>query len=233
MKKEHSSILIIEDDPRVALIIQRGLESIGIASDVALDGEIGLKYFSSRLYHLIILDIGLPDMSGYQVCREIRLLNKDIPVLFLTALSDLDRKLEGFDAGADDYIVKPFEIQELLARVFVFLRRAHGKQNDSEFDELLKFSDLELNMKTKTAFRGGKEIILTQKEFLLLEQLMRNPNRVISKSEIAEKVWDITFDTGTNIIEVYVNYLRNKVDKGFDRRLIHTVVGMGYVLKAL
>ena len=233
MKKEHSSVLIIEDDPRVALIIQRGLESIGIASDVALDGEIGLKYFSSRLYHLIILDIGLPDMSGYQVCREIRLLNKDIPVLFLTALSDLDRKLEGFDAGADDYIVKPFEIQELLARVFVFLRRAHGKQNDSEFDELLKFSDLELNMKTKTAFRGGKEIILTQKEFLLLEQLMRNPNRVISKSEIAEKVWDITFDTGTNIIEVYVNYLRNKVDKGFDRRLIHTVVGMGYVLKAL
>jgi DNA-binding response OmpR family regulator len=233
MKKEHSSILIIEDDPRVALIIQRGLESIGIASDVALDGEIGLKYFSSRLYHLIILDIGLPDMSGYQVCREIRLLNKDIPVLFLTALSDLDRKLEGFDAGADDYIVKPFEIQELLARVFVFLRRAHGKQNDSEFDELLKFSDLELNMKTKTAFRGGKEIILTQKEFLLLEQLMRNPNRVISKSEIAEKVWDITFDTGTNIIEVYVNYLRNKVDKGFDRRLIHTVVGMGYVLKAV
>ena len=224
MKKEHSSILIIEDDPRVALIIQRGLESIGIASDVALDGEIGLKYFSSRLYHLIILDIGLPDMSGYQVCREIRLLNKDIPVLFLTALSDLDRKLEGFDAGADDYIVKPFEIQELLARVFVFLRRAHGKQNDSEFDELLKFSDLELNMKTKTAFRGGKEIILTQKEFLLLEQLMRNPNRVISKSEIAEKVWDITFDTGTNIVEVYVNYLRNKVDKGFDRRLIHTVV---------
>ncbi|HML84968.1 MAG TPA: response regulator transcription factor [Bacteroidales bacterium] len=196
MKKEHSSVLIIEDDPRVALIIQRGLESIGIASDVALDGEIGLKYFSSRLYHLIILDIGLPDMSGYQVCREIRLLNKDIPVLFLTALSDLDRKLEGFDAGADDYIVKPFEIQELLARVFVFLRRAHGKQNDSEFDELLKFSDLELNMKTKTAFRGGKEIILTQKEFLLLEQLMRNPNRVISKSEIAEKVWDITFDTG-------------------------------------
>lgn len=233
MKKEHSSILIIEDDPRVALIIQRGLESIGIASDVALDGEIGLKYFSSRLYHLIILDIGLPDMSGYKVCREIRLLNKDIPVLFLTALSDLDRKLEGFDAGADDYIVKPFEIQELLARVFVFLRRAHGKQNDSEFDELLKFSDLELNMKTKTAFRGGKEIILTQKEFLLLEQLMRNPNRVISKSEIAEKVWDITFDTGTNIIEVYVNYLRNKVDKGFDRRLIHTVVGMGYVLKAV
>jgi DNA-binding response OmpR family regulator len=233
MKKEHSSVLIIEDDPRVALIIQRGLESIGIASDVALDGEIGLKYFSSRLYHLIILDIGLPDMSGYQVCREIRLLNKDIPVLFLTALSDLDRKLEGFDAGADDYIVKPFEIQELLARVFVFLRRAHGKQNDSEFDELLKFSDLELNMKTKTAFRGGKEIILTQKEFLLLEQLMRNPNRVISKSEIAEKVWDITFDTGTNIIEVYVNYLRNKVDKGFDRRLIHTVVGMGYVLKAV
>ena len=231
MKKEHSSVLIIEDDPRVALIIQRGLESIGIASDVALDGEIGLKYFSSRLYHLIILDIGLPDMSGYQVCREIRLLNKDIPVLFLTALSDLDRKLEGFDAGADDYIVKPFEIQELLARVFVFLRRAHGKQNDSEFDELLKFSDLELNMKTKTAFRGGKEIILTQKEFLLLEQLMRNPNRVISKSEIAEKVWDITFDTG--IIEVYVNYLRNKVDKGFDRRLIHTVVGMGYVLKAV
>ncbi len=233
MKKEHSSVLIIEDDPRVALIIQRGLESIGIASDVALDGEIGLKYFSSRLYHLIILDIGLPDMSGYQVCREIRLLNKDIPVLFLTALSDLDRKLEGFDAGADDYIVKPFEIQELLARVFVFLRRAHGKQNDSEFDELLKFSDLELNMKTKTALRGGKEIILTQKEFLLLEQLMRNPNRVISKSEIAEKVWDITFDTGTNIIEVYVNYLRNKVDKGFDRRLIHTVVGMGYVLKAV
>lgn len=233
MKKEHSSVLIIEDDPRVALIIQRGLESIGIASDVALDGEIGLKYFSSRLYHLIILDIGLPDMSGYKVCREIRLLNKDIPVLFLTALSDLDRKLEGFDAGADDYIVKPFEIQELLARVFVFLRRAHGKQNDSEFDELLKFSDLELNMKTKTAFRGGKEIILTQKEFLLLEQLMRNPNRVISKSEIAEKVWDITFDTGTNIIEVYVNYLRNKVDKGFDRRLIHTVVGMGYVLKAV
>ena len=233
MKKEISSVLIVEDDPRVALIIQRGLESIGITSDVALDGEIGLTYFNGRIYHLVILDVGLPGKTGYQVCKEIRLLNKDIPILFLTALGDLEKKLEGFEAGADDYIVKPFEIQELVARVQVFLRRVRGRSNDADPQELLKFYDLELNMKTKTAFRGGKEIILTQKEFLLLEQFMRSPNRVISKSEIAERVWDITFDTGTNIIEVYVNYLRAKVDKGFDKRLIHTVVGMGYVLKVI
>ncbi len=233
MKKENSSVLIVEDDPRVALIIQRGLESIGVTSDVALDGEIGLTYFGGRIYHLIILDIGLPGKTGYEVCKEIRLLNKDIPILFLTALGDLEKKLEGFEAGADDYIVKPFEIQELVARVQVFLRRVRGRSNDADTNELLKFYDLELNMRTKTAFREGKEIILTQKEFLLLEQFMRSPNRVISKSEIAERVWDITFDTGTNVIEVYVNYLRAKVDKGFDKRLIHTVVGMGYVLKVV
>ena len=225
---DNPQILIIEDEKRVASFIKKGLEEDGFQVEVAYDGLIGKKMALASKYDLIILDINLPQINGYEVCKEIRNHNTSIPIIMLTALGTMEDKLEGFDSGSDDYIVKPFEFKELLARVKVFLKRSG---NDMQSSNILKMADMEMNLDAKTVSRSGKHIDLTAKEFQLLEYLMRHKNKVVSRAEIAEKVWEITFDTGTNIIDVYVNFLRNKVDKNFSPKLIHTNFGMGYIMK--
>lgn len=222
-------VLIVEDEPKVSSLIQRGLKECAIDSEAAFDGAIGKRMALNNKYDAIILDINLPEMNGYEVCKEIRMKNKKVPILMLTALGTTDDKVQGFEVGADDYLLKPFEFRELLARLRALIKRA--ADSDTPNGNLLSFSDIEMNLDSKIVKRGEKVVKLTAKEFLLLEYFIRNKGRVLSKVDIAEKIWDITFDTGTNVIEVYVNFLRNKIDKGFDSKLIHTVVGMGYVLR--
>lgn len=222
-------ILIVEDDQRVAELIQRGLQEAGFATTVAYDGMSGKKLAFQFPYDLIIMDIVLPKMDGLDLCKQVRQIRSEVPIIMLTALGTTNDKLEGFDAGADDYLVKPFEMRELLARVRVLLKR--GNPTLQGGTSVLRFSDLEMNLDTKVVKRKDNEIHLTPKEFRLLEFMLRNPERVLSRMEIAEKVWHTHFDTGTNFIDVYINYLRKKIDKNFDERLIHTKSGMGFVLK--
>lgn len=197
--------------------------------EVAYDGNIGLKLFESRPFDLVVLDINLPGMNGYELCKIIRSRNAQIPVIMLTALSSLNDKIEGYDSGADDYIIKPFEFRELLMKIRVLLKRTINQ--NVPVGSVLRAGDLEMNLDSKEVKRGDTLINLTAKEFQLLEYLMRNKNRVVSRVDIAMNVWDIDFDTNTNVIDVYINYVRNKVDKKFDQKLIHTQVGMGYILK--
>lgn len=222
-------ILIIEDDKRLAEIIQRGLEENDHKTQLAYDGLMGLRLALANEYDLIVSDIVLPEINGLDLCRKIRANKPGIPILMLTALGTTDDKVEGFDAGADDYLIKPFEFRELLARIRALLKRAGNAAHPSS--PLLRYEDLEINVHNKTARRAGTEIKLTPKEFKLLEYMLNNSERVLSRSEIAEKVWDTHFDTGTNFIDVYINYLRKKVDKPFETRLIHTRAGMGFILE--
>jgi len=224
------NILIIEDDQRIAELIQRGLEEQGFATTLAYDGLSGKKLALQNNYDLIITDIILPKINGLDLCKQIRENRPDTPVIMLTALGTTDDKVEGFDAGADDYLVKPFEMRELLVRIRALLKRHNKTANNS--GNILKYADLEMNLHTKIVKRNGIEINLTPKEFNLLEYMLQNPERVLSREEIAEKVWKIHFDAGTNFIDVYINYLRKKIDKGFDKKLIHTKSGMGFILKA-
>jgi DNA-binding response OmpR family regulator len=225
---ENKKILIVEDEVKVATFIKKGLQTQNFEAEVAETGSDAKRFFSEISFDLIILDIGLPDMSGLEFCEYIRAKNKKIPILMLSALGTVADKLSGFEVGTDDYMVKPFDFMELLVRVKALLKRTAEIEQPSE---RLYEADLELDLKEKVARRDGKVIELTAKEFSLLEYLLINKGRVVSKVDIAEKVWDINFDTGTNFIEVYVNYLRNKIDKGFSNKLIHTIVGMGYMLK--
>ena len=225
---EYKKILIVEDELKVASFIKKGLQTQNFEVIVAETGRDAKRFFDDGVYDLIILDIGLPDMSGLEVCDYIRKKNTKVPILILTALGTVADKLSGFEVGTDDYMVKPFDFMELLVRVKALLKRTSEKEQPSES---LQEADLELDLKEKVARRDGRVVELTAKEFSLLEYLMINKGRVVSKVDIAEKVWDINFDTGTNFIEVYVNYLRNKIDKGFSTKLIHTIVGMGYMLK--
>ncbi|MBK6626408.1 MAG: response regulator transcription factor [Flavobacteriales bacterium] len=229
---ENTRILIVEDEPDVLQFIRQGLEEHGFTVDFAYDGECGKKLALSRNYDLIVLDLIIPQLNGLELCRTLRERGLESKVLMLTALGTLDDKLEGFEAGADDYLIKPFEFPELLARVNALLKRtAHTAPAAAAPQNILRVADLEINCDSKRARRGGEEIALTAKEFGLLELLVRNKNRVVSKVEIAEKIWDIHFDRGTNVIEVYINFIRKKVDKGHPVKLLHTVVGMGYVIK--
>lgn len=222
--------LIIEDDIRIAELTERGLQEHGFVVTLAYDGVSGKKLALQYNFDLIITDIILPNMNGLDLCKEIRQSKPDTPIIMLTALGTTDDKVEGFDAGADDYLVKPFEMRELLARIRALLKRhKKGAQNTVN---LLKYADIEMDLLTKTVKRNGQEINLTPKEFNLLEYMLQNPERVLSRSEIAEKVWDTHFDTGTNFIDVYMNYLRKKIEKQFDKKLIHTKSGMGFILKA-
>lgn len=225
---ENKKILIVEDEIKVATFIKKGLQTQNFEAEIAETGSEAKRFFDDGSFDLIILDIGLPDMSGLDVCEYIREKNAKIPILMLTALGTVADKLSGFEVGTDDYMVKPFDFMELLVRVKALLKRTVEIEQPSE---KLQEADLELDLKEKVARREGRVVELTAKEFSLLEYLMINKGRVVSKVDIAEKVWDINFDTGTNFIEVYVNYLRNKVDKGFSNKLIHTIVGMGYMLK--
>lgn len=220
-------ILIIEDEPKVVDFIKRGLEENGYLTDVAFDGQIGEKLAKRNNYDLILLDVVLPFVNGLEVCKRIRECKVDVPILMLTALGTTDDKVLGFDAGADDYLVKPFEFRELMARVKSLTKRGNGVVRSSN---LIKVADLELDIDKKTASRQGKKIELTAKEFSLLEFLMINKGKVLSRTDIAEKVWEITFDTGTNVVDVYINILRKKIDRDFENKLIHTRIGHGYIL---
>lgn len=221
-------ILIIEDEVKTVQSIKQGLEEHQWDVDVAYDGTMGFQLASREAYSLIISDIILPGINGLELCRKLREANVSTPILMLTALGTTDDKIVGLDAGADDYLVKPFEFRELMARVRALTRR---HTDVGQTANLLKLADLELDPDAKKVVRAGKEITLTAKEFQLLEYFLRHQGRVISKVELAEKLWDLTFDTGTNIIEVYINFLRKKIDKDFDPKLLHTQIGMGYVLK--
>ena len=222
-------ILVIEDEQRVAELIKKGLEEHGFQITLAYDGEMGKKLSLSKEFDLILMDIILPKINGIDLCREIRSSRPDIPIIMLTALGTTDDKVEGFDAGANDYLVKPFDFRELHARIRALTNRV---QHNNTFNQgfILRFADLEMNLQTKIVTRNNEAIDLTPKEFRLLEYMMKNAQRVLSRTEIAEKVWD-TFDSGTNFIDVYINYLRKKIDKNFATKLIHTKPGMGFIFK--
>lgn len=226
---EERKILIIEDERKIADTLKLGLQENGYDVDVAYDGNIGLRLFEGNKYNLVVLDINLPGINGYELCRIFRSKDAHVPVIMLTALSALKDKIEGYDAGADDYVIKPFEFRELLMKIRVLLRRT--MQQQVPVGNVLKAGDLQMNLDSKEVRRGDKLINLTAKEFQLLEYLLRNKNRVVSRADIAVNVWDIDFDTNTNVIDVYINYVRNKVDKPFPDKLIQTQVGMGYILK--
>jgi DNA-binding response OmpR family regulator len=219
----------VEDEPKVASFVKRGLEENGFSCEIASDGLMGKRMFKAGSYDLIILDLNLPYKNGIELCKEIRMSDQKVPVLMLTALGTTEDKLTGFESGADDYLVKPFEFRELLARIRSLLKRISVAETGGN---ILTVLDLEVNLSTYEVTRNGKTIELTQKEFALLVYLLRNKGKVVSRMEIAENVWDINFDTGTNIIDVYVNFLRKKMDKDFSPKLIHTQTGVGYILKA-
>ncbi|UXD67938.1 response regulator transcription factor [Sphingobacterium faecium] len=222
-------ILIVEDDHRVAELIKRGLEEQVFLTTLAYDGLSGKKLSSQDHFDLVITDIILPKMDGLDLCKYLRQTNPDLPIIMLTALGTTDDKVEGFDAGADDYLVKPFEMRELLVRIRALLKR--NQKNSGNISGILAYADLEMNLHTKIVKRNQQQINLTPKEFKLLAYLMQNPDRVLSRVEIADKVWETHFDTGTNFIDVYINYLRKKIDRNFDHKLIHTKSGMGFILK--
>jgi heavy metal response regulator len=220
-------ILIVEDEKKVAGFIKKGLEEETYAVDAAHDGEEGLHLAKEGCYDLVILDLMLPKMDGLEVLSELRKGKKDVPILLLTAKDTVEDRVTGLNKGADDYLTKPFAFSELLARVRVLLRR--GK---AEVKTELQIADLSLNLVSHKVNRGGGEVELTGKEYSLLEYFMRNQGKVLTRTMIAEHVWDYNFDTFTNVIDVYVNHLRKKVDKGHSKKLLHTLRGVGYIMRA-
>ncbi len=223
------NILIVEDEKRVADLLKVGLEESGYQTMVAYDGEMGLRLFKNHEFHLVISDVILPKMNGFELCKEIRQTNKHTPILMLTALGTTDDKLEGFDSGADDYMVKPFDFRELIARVKVLTKR-QTEASATKGSSVLTYADLSIDTAKREVTRNGTPIALSPKEYNLLTYLVENAERVVSRMEIAEKVWNTHFDTGTNFIDVCVNYLRKKVDRDFDVKLIHTRSGVGFIL---
>jgi two-component system copper resistance phosphate regulon response regulator CusR len=220
---------LAEDDLKIAGLIKNGLEEQGYDVAVFNNGEAALQAFRSEQFDLLILDVMLPGISGTLLCKSLREQDFAVPILMLTALGTLDDKLTGFNSGADDYLVKPFHFKELLARIEALLRRSKDQEQPS--DKVLSFGDLTLNTLSKEVQRAGVQIVLTAKEYALLEVFLRHPNQLLSRQYIAEQAWDVNFDTGTNVVDVYVNFLRNKIEKGFDKKLIHTRINMGYILK--
>ena len=223
-------LLVVEDEPKVASFLKQGLEEQSYEVSIAYDGIFAKKMALDNEFDAIILDVMIPYLNGMEVARELRAEGIKTPILMLTALGATDEKVSGLDAGADDYLEKPFEFRELLARLRALTKRY--TQAPIEEKKVLILEDLELDLNRKVARRGGKTIDLTAKEFSLLEYLIRNKNRVISRNEILEKVWVAGFDTTTNVIDVYINFLRKKIDKDFSKKIIHTMVGMGYIVKS-
>lgn len=222
-------ILVVEDEQRMSSFLKQGLEENGYDVEVAFDGFIGKHLAMTLPLDLLILDVNLPKVSGFEIVSAIRAEGNQIPVLMLTAMGSIENKTEGFEAGADDYLIKPFEFKELLLRVNALLKR--GVSAPPQSKGALVYKDLKLDLNLKKAYRADHEIDLSVKEFLLLSYFIKNPGRVLSRTEIAEKVWDVHFETGTNIIDVYVNFLRKKIDHGFDEKLIQTAIGMGYIFR--
>lgn len=228
MKEPKAKILIVEDEKKISAVLRKGLEEEKYTVEDAFDGEKGEQLALKNNYDLIILDIMLPKKDGIQILSAIRSSNIDVPVLMLTAKGTVEDRVNGLDTGADDYLVKPFAITELLARVRSLLRR---KKDAEKSATTLTLADLTLDLVARKVIRGGKVIDLTSKEFSLLEYFMRNKNKTLNRSTITEHIWNYNFDTGTNIIDVYINHLRTKIDGGFDVKLLHTIRGVGYVLK--
>ncbi|TSA29302.1 MAG: DNA-binding response regulator [Bacteroidetes bacterium] len=222
-------ILIVEDEPKVVAFLKQGLEELGYETAIAEDGKLGQELIQQQPYDLYLLDVLLPFVDGNQLCKLVKEKYPSSPVIMITALGTLQNKLDGFDAGADDYLVKPFEFKELVARIKVLTKR--GIRADEKSQNILKVSDLELDLDKKMAYRTGRQIFLSAKEFALLEFLMRNSGRVVSRPEIAEKIWEITFDTGTNVVDVYINLLRKKLHRENETKLIQTRIGHGYILE--
>lgn len=223
-----AQICLVEDEQKVAAFICKGLEEQNYKIKMAKNGEEARRLASAENFDLFIMDIMLPDINGIELCRQIRIADSQTPILMLSALDQVQNKVAGLKAGADDYLIKPFHFSELLARIEALLRRQNIAPKE---DHTLVFDDLKLDTWSNVAERGGQQITLTAKEYTLLELFMRNPNKILSREYIAEQVWGIDFDTGTNFIDVYVNYLRKKIEKGFQKKLIHTVIGMGYTLR--
>jgi DNA-binding response OmpR family regulator len=220
-------ILLIEDEPKLGKVIVEELKGQGYQVDLAADGLIAESFFKQNNYSLVLMDVNIPHKSGFELCKDFRAIKKSIPIIMLSAMGEINDKMEAFKLGADDYMVKPFHFDELFARLKVFLKRAELKDEDVK----IVVDDLEIDFRNKTAVRAGVTVNLTAKEFTLLVLLARNRGKVISKQEILEKVWDLSFDTGTNTIEVYISFLRNKLDKPFETKLIHTKPGFGYYIK--
>ncbi len=223
-----SKVLLIEDTPDLVSVILRGLSEEGIEISVAADGITGLEMAFKYDFNLIVLDIMLPGMNGIQVCKEIRNRNTDVAILMLTALGSTENIVTGLESGADDYLVKPFKLEELVARMRTLIRRS-SKQ--TTVTDRITIADLEINTASKMVTKAGKPVNLTATEYRLLEYLLKNQNKVLSRIQILENVWDIDFNMGTNVVDVYINYLRKKIDNGNGIKLIHTVFGMGYILK--
>nr|WP_233496649.1 response regulator transcription factor [Mucilaginibacter hurinus] len=221
-------VLLIEDEPGLVSVISRGLTDAGMEVSVAADGITGLDMALNHTFDMIILDLMLPGINGMQVCREVRKKDEDIAIMMLTALSSTENIVTGLNSGADDYLVKPFKFVELEARIRTLIRRRKGGKIAKS---IIQIRDLELDIESKTAKRNNKPINLTATEYRLLEYFAQNQNRVLSRIQILENVWDIDFNMGTNVVDVYVNYLRKKVDSEHDVKLIHTIFGMGYMLK--
>ncbi len=221
-------LLVVEDEVKTADALAVGLKENGFEVTTAYDGEMALNVAKKSKFDLIITDIIMPKLDGIELCKKLRSAGNQTPVIMITALGLTANKVNGFNSGADDYIVKPFDFEELLARVKAMMNRMRKKSTPVNY---LKCADLKLNLDTKEVYRGDKMLTLTAKEFALLEYFMKNRNRVISKEEIAQNVWDIHFDTGTNIVEVYVSYLRNKIDKDFEDKYLHTRKGLGYIFR--
>lgn len=226
-------VLLVEDEVSVVSFIRKGLSEEGYEVSVALDGNSALQMARSSNFDIIILDIMLPGLNGLQVCRSVRETNKKVGILILTALGTTENVVAGFESEADDYLTKPFKFVELLARMRSLLRRTEGTIQTEQriHEETYSFADVVVNDYTKVVTRAGKQISLTSTEYKLLMLLIRNPRRVFSRMEILEQVWSVNFDLSTNVVDVYINYLRKKIDKDHDLKLIHTVIGMGYVLK--
>jgi len=225
-------ILLVEDDSRVSAFINKGLKEEGYEVVLAMDGKSGLQLALSNAFDLIILDIMLPEINGMDVCKEVRVQQPTVPILFLTALGSTENVVLGLDSGADDYLAKPFKFIELLARIRTLLRRSEYKTGlESKGENVYVFGDLQLDNDQKTVLRDGTEITLTSTEFRLLLMFMKNKRKVLTRVDILEEVWGIDFDMGTNVVDVYVNYLRKKLERFGGARLIQTVIGMGYVLK--
>lgn len=223
-------ILVVEDEQNVSSFIKRGLEEQGHQVTQAFDGLTGLKLAKDDEFDINILDVVMPGMNGIELCDELK--NKyyiTSPILMLTALGSTEDIVIGLETGADDYLTKPFKFKELLARINALSRR--GNENEKSTKSMLQVKDLEMNLNSKEVFRNGKEIELTAREFRLLEYLLINKNRVVSRTALLENVWEIDFDLGTNIIDVYISYLRNKIDRDYPLKIIKTVVGMGYIIK--
>jgi len=222
------NILIVEDEANVVSILKRGLIKDGFEPSVSPEASIALKMLATHSFALIILDIMLPGMNGLELCKQIKKNYPRIPVIMLTALDSTENIVTGLDNGADDYMVKPFKVAELTARIRMLLRRHDAFQSA---EEIIVIGDLQINLTAKIVKRAQQEITLTATEYRLLQFLAKNKQKILSRIDILENVWDIDFNMGTNVVDVYVNYLRKKIDKGFDNNLIHTVVGLGYILK--